>query len=113
MAATHETLQGGELDGVAGIYGLAREKMAQLLGLGGAMLGHSKWSEFLMRHFVGKATFGMCFRRPQLAAFQSIFEEIQDRLQDQESVEPSREVFDEVLLVTCLVPLMASNLKAD
>ena len=112
IAATKGTLQGGELDGEIGIHGLARDKMAQLLGLGAAMLAHGKWSEFLMRHFVGKATFGMCFRRPLLAAFQFIFEEIQEKLQEGQASAPSAVAIDEVILVTCLVPLMATNLKA-
>ena len=73
----HGTLQGGDLDGVKGRYGLARDKMANLVGLGSALLGQASWSEFLLRHFVGKATFGMCFRRPRFAVFQEIFGEIQ------------------------------------
>lgn len=51
----------GELDGELGIYGLARGKMAQLMGLGAAMLAHGKWSEFWMRHFVGKAALACGF----------------------------------------------------
>eukprot|EP00435_Cladocopium_sp_Y103_P010071 s5114_g2.t1 len=112
VASTHGMLQGGELDGDLGTYGLSREKMAYLIGLGGAVLGHRKCGEFLMRHFVGKATFGMCFRRPLMAVFQRIFEEIQDRVHDRGSAMPPNEVFDEVVMVTSLIPLMKTNLKA-
>ena len=62
VSSTQGTLQGGELDGERGRYGLARDKMASLVGLGSALLAQQQWGEFLMRHFVGKATFGMCFR---------------------------------------------------
>eukprot|EP00435_Cladocopium_sp_Y103_P063900 s82_g25.t1 len=112
VASTKGTLQGGELDGQLGTYGLSHDKMAQLLGLGGAMLSHQRWGEFLMRHFVGKATFGMCFRRPMLSIFQCIFEEIQDRLTEGRSALPSPMVFDEVLMVMAMVPMFFTNLKA-
>ena len=64
VAATRGPLQGGELDGDVGRYGVAPEKMCGILGLGGALLAMSDWTEWMLRHFVGKATFGMCFRRP-------------------------------------------------
>ena len=100
IAEIEGTLQGGELDGVEGTYGLAGDKMVQLMGLGGAMLAHAKWGEFLMRHFVGKATFGVC-----------TLGEIQE-VQSRGSSASSNEAFDEVFLVLCMVPLMARNFKA-
>lgn len=42
VASTQGTLQGGHLDGVAGRYGLSHDKMAGIIGLGGALLGKSK-----------------------------------------------------------------------
>eukprot|EP00435_Cladocopium_sp_Y103_P025243 s2315_g6.t1 len=112
VASTKGSLQGGELDGQLGTYGLSHDKVSQLLGLGAAMLSHQRWGEFLMRHFVGKATFGMCFRRPLLTVFQCIFEEIQDRISEGRSALPSSQVFDEVVMVMSMVPMMFTNLKA-
>ena len=112
VSSTHGTLQGGELDGIKGRYGLAREKMANLVGLGAALLGQQTWSEFLLRHFVGKATFGMCFRRPLFAVFQEIFGEIQAHAEQGTSARPTSSVVDEVILAMSLVPMMVTNLKA-
>eukprot|EP00435_Cladocopium_sp_Y103_P069634 s456_g33.t1 len=112
VAATKGSLQGGELDGQLGTYGLSHDKMSQLLGLGAAMLSHMRWGEFLLRHFVGKATCGMCFRRPLLSVFQCIFEEIQDRLAEGRSALPSPNVFDEVVMVMSMVPMFFTNLRA-
>eukprot|EP00435_Cladocopium_sp_Y103_P072729 s88_g41.t1 len=112
VASTQGTLQGGELDGKKGRYGLSREKMASLLGLGSAMMGRAQWSEFLLRHFVGKATFGMCFRRPLFAIFQGVFDEIQRRQAAGGMGKPPAEVVDEIVLVMTLVPMMVTNLRA-
>ena len=72
VAATKGTLQGGELDGKKGQYGLARDKMASLLGLGAALLSRDTWSEHQLRHFLAKAVFGMCFRRPTFSVLQQV-----------------------------------------
>lgn len=112
VSSTQGTLQGGELDGTKGRYGLARDKMADLIGLGGALLGQKQWGEFLLRHFVGKATFGMCFRRPLLSIFQEIFHEIQAQANGKRSERPPFLVVEEVALVMSLVPFMVTNLKA-
>ena len=64
IAATRGALQGGELDGEEGRYGLAPQKMVELVTLGATMLAKEKWAEAELRHFVGKTTFGCCFRRP-------------------------------------------------
>lgn len=112
VGATKGTLQGGELDGSAGRYGLASDKMCGLMGLLGSLVGQEKWSEFMLRHVVGKTTFGMCFRRPLFSLLQETFWEIQRRVEQDYSMEPSDEALDEVLLVLTLVPLMFTNLRA-
>lgn len=113
VASTQGTLQGGHLDGLAGRYGVTMDKMAGIIGLGGALLGRPKWTEFELRHFVGKATFGMCFRRPLLAVFQEIFGEIQLLVAGgPEGKEPDPSVVDEVIQVMSMAPLMFTNLRA-
>eukprot|EP00438_Fugacium_kawagutii_P025118 Skav230791 [mRNA] locus=scaffold312:65520:71347:+ [translate_table: standard] len=113
VASTKGTLQGGELDGKKGRYGLTFDKMAGIIGLGGALLGQDESSEFQLRHFVGKATFGMCFRRPLLSVFQEIFQEIQLLVDDGQAVKPPEGVFlDEIIQVMSLAPLMYTNLRA-
>eukprot|EP00435_Cladocopium_sp_Y103_P049951 s206_g15.t1 len=113
IAATKGTLQGGELDGEKGRYGLSPDKMAGILSLGGALLGSFEWTEWMLRHFVGKATFGMCFRRPLFSVLQVLFEEIQERTDSQSSSRPLLSSMDEVVMVLTLVPLMMTNLKAQ
>lgn len=112
VTATRGALQGGELDGRKGPYGLAPDKMASILALGGGLLGSDEWTEWMLRHFVGKATFGMCFRRPLFSVFQGVFDEIQSLMQSQSRERPLTSLVDEVLLVTALVPFMVTNLKA-
>lgn len=112
IAATKGTLQGGELDGVRGQYGLARDKMAGLIGLGGALLACDAWSEQQLRHFIGKAVFGMCFRRPIFSVLQNVFDEVERLVQIGAADVPSADALDEIFLVVSLVPLMVTNLKA-
>ena len=113
VASTRGTLQGGELDGEKGRYGLAREKMTDLLSLGSGLLAMTDWDEASIRHFVGKATFGVCFRRPIFSALEAIFVEIQERFENRDKARPRDDALDEVVLVMCLVPLMFTNLKAQ
>ena len=112
VAATRGTLQGGLLDGDAGRYGLSPDKMASLIGLASSLIGHHQWSEFMLRHMVGKATFGMCFRRPLFSVLQSVFSEIQCRAACRDMASPAATVVDEVVMVLSLVPMMFTNLKA-
>ena len=112
VGATRGSLQGGELDGLQGRYGLAHEKMAEIIGLGAALLGQEKWTEASLRHFVGKATFGCCFRRPLFAVMEHLFEEIRKREEGQDKAPPSNAAWDEVAMLVSLVPLMYTNLKA-
>ena len=113
VAATKGTLQGGELGGVEGRYGLASDKMCDLLGLLGSLVGQDTWSEFMLRHVVGKATFGMCFRRPMFSVLQETFWEIQRRARQQDCAAPEPAVMDEMMLILTLVPLLYTNLKAS
>ena len=113
VASTKGALQGGELDGKKGLYGLAKSKMASILGLGAALLTMKEWSEFALRHFVGKVTFGVCFRRPLFAILDPLFDEIQDTVVKQKSKRPLEEAMDEVVLVMFLAPMMVSSLRAQ
>ena len=112
VAATRGTLQGGELDGKKGLYKLATDKQRSLIGLGASLLARQKWREFDVRHFVGKATFGMCFRRPLFSVFQNIFDEL-ERPRGETTFDPRNAALNEVAMVVSLVPLMCTNLRAQ
>ena len=112
IAATRGSLQGGEVDGVHGRYGLAPSKMVELMTLGGTLLGQPKWTEAELRHFIGKVTFGCCFRRPLFAVMDELFNEVQKRFEQQDKAAPSSAAWDEVAKLVTLIPLMFTNLKA-
>lgn len=93
--------------------GFTADKMRGMLSLGGALLRSDAWSEWMLHHFVGKATFGMCFRRPLFAVLQGIFDEIQERTHYGDAARPLASVVDEVVMVLSLVPLTLTNLRAE
>ena len=110
VGATHGTLQGGELNGKKGWYKLAGDKQLNLVSLCLALVAKDQWSEFELRHLVGKATFGMCFRRPLLSIFQEVFSDLR-RILKEGPVSPSPSSIDEVIMVMALTAFMGSSLK--
>ena len=110
IGATRGTLQGGILDGDKGWYKLESKKQVDLVGLGASMLTLPKWREFEIRHFVGKATFGCCFRRPLLSIMEGIFEDLREVMKEGPLV-PSSEAIDEVIMLMASTCLMGSSLR--
>ena len=104
------SLQGGTLDGAGGWYKLSNDKQVNLVGLGAALLAAEKWSEHEVRHFLGKATFGLCFRRPLFSILQDIFPDLQ-RMIDQGPKEPAKSSIDEVIMIMGMVAFMGTHLK--
>lgn len=110
VAAARGALQGGEIDGRAGTFFLARDKQAQLIGLTAALLEAEKVTEFELRHWTGKVIFGMSFRRPLMSVLEAVFMDIV-----RAEVEPivlSPAAVDEIVAVLALIPLMSMNLRA-
>jgi len=110
VGATRGTLQGGLLDGKKGWYKLAPDKQVDFISLCVGMVTAPQWREFQLRHVIGKATFGMCFRRPLLSIFQDVFTDLQN-LTKRDQLEPSRGAIDELLMVLTMVPFMGSCLR--
>ena len=100
------------LDGEEGRFGLSVQKMVEVIASGSTLLAKEKWSEGELRHFVGKATFGCCFRRPLFAILESVFEEINVRASQNDREVPRPGAWDEVAIRVLLTPLMYSYLKA-
>ena len=113
VAATRGSLQGGELQGDLGWYKLAGDKQINLVGLGATLLALNVWREFDVRHFVGKAIFGMSFRRPLLSVFQEIFGFLNEVMAAGKAQKPSWGAMDEVIMTMALTCLMGTNLKAS
>ena len=110
VAATRGALQGGELDGKAGTFFLARDKQAQLVGLTAALLEAETVTEFELRHWAGKVIFGMSFRRPLMSILESVFMDITRA--EMGPIKLSAASVDEVMMVLALIPLMSMNLRA-
>ena len=109
VAATEGSLQGGEIDGVAGVFRLAADKQAQLIGLSLAVLSAKTVTEFELRHWIGKAIFGMSFRRPLMSLLEAVFQDVV--LAQSGPVELSPASRDEITMVMALVPLMGMSLR--
>ena len=113
VAATRGTLQGGELQGEEGWYKLAGDKQVNLVGLGSCLLGLGSWREFDVRHFFGKAVFGMCFRRVLLSVLQDGFHFLADVLRAKKPLAPTPGAMDEVIMTMAFTALMGTSLKCE
>ena len=110
VAATRGALQGGEIDGRAGTFFLARDKQAQLVGLTAAILEAEKVTELELRHWTGKVIFGMSFRRPLMSILEAVFMDITRAEMGPIVLSPA--AVDEIVAVLALIPLMSMNLRA-
>eukprot|EP00435_Cladocopium_sp_Y103_P025601 s2795_g6.t1 len=109
VAATEGALQGGEVDGVEGFFRLPANKQAQLVGLSLALLVADTVTEFELRHWAGKAIFGMSFRRPLMALLDAVFKDVIKAQAGPIRTSPATR--DEIVSVMALVPLMAMNFR--
>ena len=105
------SLQGGELDGQAGTFRMAPDKLRGFIGISVAMLASETWREFHLRHWVGKAAFAAAFKRPLFAILQEVFELIQEA--QGRDVAPSKDTKDEVLTMMVLSVLGEADLRAQ
>eukprot|EP00438_Fugacium_kawagutii_P019189 Skav219378 [mRNA] locus=scaffold76:715800:719114:- [translate_table: standard] len=113
VSAYRGTLQGGELQGDLGWYKLAGDKQVNLVALGSTLLAIDRWKEFDLRHYIGKAVFGMCFRRPLLSIFQDSFSFVTKIATEGRALAPPPPALDEVILVMACTPMMGSSLGAQ
>ena len=111
VGAVHGTLQGGDIDGIAGTFEASHDKKVDIMGLGAALLGAGDASEFELRHFVGKAIFAMAFRRPSMAFLERIFVDMGKAQKGRTAL--SRHTMDEIYMVMVLIPVLVMNLRAQ
>lgn len=100
------------MQGDLGYYKLAGDKQASLVGLGAALLASDRRGEFDARRYIGKAVFGMCFRRPLLSIFQDSFHFVFKLAVEKKPLPPPPTSLDEVVMVMATAALMGSSLKA-
>ncbi len=99
-------IQGGELNGKAGIIKVAPDKLKNFIGLSVGLLFSEVWQEFPLRHWTGKAAFVAAFRRPLFSVLQEVFDLIQMSVKG--DVKPTREGMDE-LMVMCFLSVQAET----
>ena len=98
-------MQGGEFDGLRGTLKVGSDKLRGFIKMSLGLLASSRWSEFSLRHWTGKAAFCCAFRRVLFAHLGEIFPTIEESTQG--DVVPPAAVVDEVL---CFV---VSSIQAE
>ncbi len=89
---------GGELDGVRGVLGLAREKGHRLIAKSLCLVSGGCWSRAALQHWAGHLCFAANFRRPVYSVMQEVFTIISDETYTSEVPSALRPaVLDEVL----------------
>ena len=112
VGAVHGVLQGGDFDGIEGIFEASHDKKIGIFDLGIGLLGAGEATEFELRHFAGKALFAMAFRRPTMAILEAIFVDM-GKAQGVPKVKLSRRTMDEIYMVLTLLPVVSMNLRAQ
>lgn len=88
-------MQGGEFEGERGVLKLGNDKFKSFVKMTLGLLGSSRWTEFGLRHWTGKAAFCCAFRRVLFSLLGEVFPAIQQAtLQD---ISPPTAVVDEVM----------------
>lgn len=88
-------MQGGEFDGHRGILKVGSDKLRGFIKMSLGLLSSSKWSEFSLRHWTGKAAFCCAFRRVLFSQLGEIFQAIEESTKG--DMVPPTAVVDEVL----------------
>lgn len=88
-------MQGGEFDGARGTLKVGSDKLRGFIKMSLGLLASSRWSEFSLRHWTGKAAFCCAFRRVLFSQLGEIFPAIEEATKS--DVTPPTTVVDEVL----------------
>ena len=111
IGATCGGIQGGDVDGVAGIIKVGRDKLENFLAISMALLSLPVVSEFQIRHWIGKAAFVAAFRRPLFSVLQEIFAFLEKCKGKSLSLPP--DVVDEILCFMGLAVHAQSEMRAE
>ena len=104
-------IQGGELDGEAGVLRLAPDKLRNFVAISLGLLCQRHVEEFQIRHWVGKAAFAATFRRPLFAILEKVFDLIQRSVSSPQRLSPSE--IDEVMSFLILAGHAQSELRVE
>ncbi len=104
-------IQGGELDGRAGVLRLAPDKMRNFMAISLGLLCQRHIQEFQIRHWVGKAAFAATFRRPLFSILEKVFDLIQRTTGEPQFLKPNE--VDEILCFMILAAHAQSELRVE
>ncbi|CAK9058062.1 unnamed protein product [Durusdinium trenchii] len=108
--ALRGTLQGGLLDGEAGVFMLHPDKGAFIIGACMCLLGSRTWETRVVAGLTGRLVFAGAFRRPAMSLMSEVFHYFGSKPTSKVAKD---DAYDEVLLAMALLPLSFTNLKAS
>ncbi|CAK8997379.1 Uncharacterized protein SCF082_LOCUS5191 [Durusdinium trenchii] len=108
--ALRGTLQGGLLDGEAGVFMLHPDKGAFTIGACMCLLGSRTWETRVVAGLTGRLVFAGAFRRPAMSLMSEVFHYFGSKPTSKVAKD---DAYDEVLLAMALLPLSFTNLKAS
>ena len=95
IRAMSGAMQGGEFEGDRGVLKVGNDKFKSFVKMSLGLMGSSKWSDFSLRHWTGKAAFCCAFRRVLFAILGEVFPAIQQATV--KDISPPTAVVDEVM----------------
>ena len=95
IRAMSGAMQGGEFEGDRGILKVGNDKFKSFVKMSLGLLSSTRWSEFGLRHWTGKAAFCCAFRRVLFAQLSEVFPAIQQAMV--RDISPPTAVVDEVM----------------
>ncbi|CAK9036064.1 unnamed protein product [Durusdinium trenchii] len=108
--ALRGTLQGGLLDGEAGVFMLHPDKGAFTIEACMCLLGSRTWETRVVAGLTGRLVFAGAFRRPAMSLMSEVFHYFGSKPTSKVAKD---DAYDEVLLAMALLPLSFTNLKAS
>ena len=100
---------GGEINGITGTLSISSERQAKLIGEAFRLLSLPHWSSAQLSRIVGNFAYAALFRRPAFSILADVFALIAE---DSSYLSPTPDSVDEIVLLSCLLPLCVSNLRA-
>ena len=105
----HAERLGAVLDGKNGLLRVPTKRSLELMSLGAWLQGQKKVKRVGLQIYAGKAVHILQFRRCLFSVLQEVFKVI---AQSQDMVRASTALYDEMLVLESLLPVVASDLKA-
>ena len=89
---------------------IAHDKLRAYFELSLTLLSRHRWTEFYLRHWIGKTAFLATFKRSLFSGISNVFDAIERAKKG--PIAPIEEVIDEIIYLMIQLPLAQVNLKA-